>query len=741
MASLGDVSISAASRPVAVRMRPDLVIRPQQVGRRRYWVVKDPVALKYFHLRDEEHAILKMLDGRVSLAEIKRRFERAFAPLQITVERIQTFLGRLHGSGLLLAETCGQGEQFLLRRGRRRRAELLQSLTGLLAIRFRSFDPEPLLRWLYPKCRWLYSPWFLTGCLLLGLAAAGLVTVQFDVLRSRLPDFQAFFSARNVVWMALALAAAKVLHELGHALTCKHFAGECHEMGIMLLVFTPCLYCNVSDSWMLAGRWQRIAITAAGMVVEIVLASACTFLWWFSQPGLLNTLCLNVMFVCSVSTVLFNGNPLLRFDGYFILSDLLEVPNLHQQSRTLVGRRLGRFLLGMEYGDDRALPEGRRGTLAVYGLASTLYRWTVVIAILWFCHKVLQPYGLQLLATLLTVVVVAGLLTAPVLGTVRFLAHPSWKQRIKRGRSGLTCAALAAVVLAICLVPLPFRVTAPVVLHPEDARHVYVSVPGTLVRSLAPGTAVEKQQPLGWLAGLELQMRVEQLTGRRNRQWMQLRNLEFRQAQDPAVASQIKVAKEALDDLQERLAELQRDLKRLTLKAPVAGTVLPPPAIPARPYLPGQLQPWWGSPLEDRNLGCHLETGTLFCSIGDPRRLQAVLVIDQSELQFVRPGQRVWLQLDELPGEVLSGTVTEIARADLKVLPRELATGEDLPVRISEQGTARPLETSYQARVSLDDPTGRLLIGTRGRAKIIADPQSLARRIYRYLRRTFSFEL
>ncbi len=741
MASLDNVSIAAAARPVAMRMRPDLLVRPQQVGRRRYWVVKDPVALKYFHLRDEEHAILEMLDGRTSLAEIKRRFERAFAPLQVSVERIQAFLARLHGSGLLLAETPGQGEQYLLRRSRRRRAELMQSLAGLLAIRFRSFDPEPLLRWLYPKCRWAYGPLFLAGCLLLALAAVTLVTAEFDVLRSRLPDFHAFFSARNAAWLAVTLATAKILHELGHALTCKHFGGECHEMGIMLLVFTPCLYCNVSDSWMLSSRWQRIAITAAGMVVEIVLASVCTFLWWFSQPGLLNTLCLNMMVVCSVSTILFNGNPLLRFDGYFILSDLVEVPNLSQQSKVLVRRTLGRSLLAVEYRDDRAVPEGRRGMLAVYGVASTLYRWTVVAAILWFCYQLAKPYGLEPLAEVLAVVVIVGLVAAPLCSAVRFLRHPTFRRRARRARTALTCGVLAALVVAICLIPLPFRVTAPVMLEPQDAHRVYVSVPGTLVESARAQSAVTPGQTLARLVSLDLRMQVEKLTGQCKRQRLHVRNLEFRLSQDASVGPQIPAAKEALADLEGRQRELQRDAQRLTLTAPTAGTVLPPPRLDPRPYTPGQLQPWWGSPLDERNLACHLQTGTLFCLIGDPSRLHAIAVIDQSDLPFVQKGQRVRIQLDELPATVLGGRVEEIARTDLKIVPRELAVGGDLPVRPGQEGLMRPMETSYHARVSLDDHPDHLLVGACGRARILVDSQSLGRRLYRYLRRTFNFGL
>src|SRR5690606_25016290 len=218
------------------------------------------------------------------------------------------------------------------------RKQLLANFTNVLAFRFKGFDPEPILNFIYPYTRWFFSkPAFIVSCLLV-LSALTLVLVQFDTFQSRLPSFQSFFAAKNWLWLGLTLAVTKVLHDFGHGLSCKHFGGECHEIGVMFLVLTPCLYCNVSDSWMLPNRWHRAFIGAAGMYVEVVLASICTFVWWFTEPGLLNYICLNVMFVSSVSTILFNANPLLRYDGYYILSDILEIPNLRQKATSILSR-------------------------------------------------------------------------------------------------------------------------------------------------------------------------------------------------------------------------------------------------------------------------------------------------------------------------------------------------------------------------------------------------------------------
>ena len=216
----------------------------------------------------------------------------------------------------------------------------------------------------------------------------------------------------------VVLAVMKILHELGHAVSCRHYGGRCHELGLMLLVFTPCLYCDVSDAWMLRDRWRRIAIGAAGMAVELVLAAVATFLWWWSEPGWLNSVCLDVMFIGSVSTLLLNGNPLLRYDGYYILADLLETPNLQQQAGGVVRRWVARWLLGIETPPDRLLPERGHWLLALYAVASTAYRLAVVVAILWFLKRAAAPYRLEFLVELFGLVVIGGLVIAPLVRLV-----------------------------------------------------------------------------------------------------------------------------------------------------------------------------------------------------------------------------------------------------------------------------------------------------------------------------------
>ena len=375
MATLSDSIVSSSSRKLAIRVRPDLKARKQRYQGRVYWVVKDPVGLQYYRFEEEEFAILQMLDGESSLEEIGEQFEADFPPQTIRVEELQNFIGMLHRSGLVLSDSPGQGVQLKKRRDEKRKKEIIGAMSNILSFRFKGFDPERILNGLYPWVSWFFTAWATWFSIGMAICALSLVIVQFDTFQSRLPSFNSFFAAQNWLLIAGVLGVTKVIHEFGHGMSCKHFGGECHEMGVMFLVLTPCLYCNVSDSWMLPSKWHRAAIGAAGMYVEIVIASIATFLWWFSEPGFLNYVCLNIMFVSSVSTLLFNANPLLRYDGYYILSDIMEVPNLRQKASTILNRKLGKWCLGLEEREDPFLPKRNQALFALYTVASFLYRW------------------------------------------------------------------------------------------------------------------------------------------------------------------------------------------------------------------------------------------------------------------------------------------------------------------------------------------------------------------------------
>jgi putative peptide zinc metalloprotease protein len=746
MATLAESLVSSSSRKMPIRKRPDLRARRHRYQGRIYWVVKDPVGLQYFRFEEEEFAILQMLDGQSSLDEIADRFEREFPPQTIRTEELQQFIGQLHRSGLVITDAPGQGQQLVKRRGEKVRQQRLATMTNIMALRFKGIDPERFFNFVYPYVRWFFSVPALIACILLALSALTLVVVQFDMFRSRLPSFQSFFQAQNWLWLAVTLAVTKILHEFGHGLSCKHFGGECHEIGVMFLVLTPCLYCNVSDSWMLPNRWHRAAIGAAGMYVEIVLASVCTFIWWFTEPGPLNYTCLNVMFICSVSTILFNANPLLRYDGYYILSDILEIPNLRQKATTILSRKLGKWCLGLEEPEDPFLPKRKQWLFATYTVAAAAYRWVVVLSILYFLNKVFEPYRLKIIGQIIAIGAVYGLLLQPLVKIYQFFKVPGRLGKVKRVRMYGTIALLVAVLAAVCLIPFPSRVFAPLEVQARQAASVYAEVDGLLDKVLVqPGDQVRAGQVLAEMRNVEIDLAIEELKGRREELRAELAGLNRTRFTDPRASDQIDTVGKMLASVEQQLIKREEDRAKLHLVAPRDGTVLPPPLVEDRPEFGNQLDTWSGSPFDKENIGALLVTGQKFCQIGEPHRMEARLVIDQGDVEFVLPGQRVEIMLNQSADYVYVSKIENVSNKDLKITPTHLSSlhGGPLPTQMSKSGVAEPLGAVFEAIVPLpeEDPDGLLRIGLVGRAKISTAPRTLIDRLYRYVSRTFNFEL
>ncbi|TVS14504.1 MAG: biotin/lipoyl-binding protein [Planctomycetaceae bacterium] len=737
-----------------MRVRPDLTVRQQRYLGEAYWVVKEPVGLNYFRFHEEEFAILQMLDGQISLEEIKEQFEQEFAPQKITYQDLQQFIGMLHRSGLVISESAGQGRQLRKRRDEKKRKELLGKMSNIFAIRFRGIDPERFLNWTYPMVKWMFHPAVVFFCLALAVSALLLVIIQFDIFRSRLPTFHEFFGRGNWFYLAITMGVVKVLHELGHGLSCKHFGGECHEIGVMILVFTPCLYCNVSDSWMLPSKYRRAMIGAAGMYVEMILASIATFLWWFSDPTtLINQLSLSVMFICSVSTLVFNGNPLLRFDGYYILMDLAEIPNLRQKSTEVLKRFMVHLCLGLEQPENPFLPESNRFLFGLYTVAAVVYRWVVVFSIVWFLNMVLEPYGLKVLGQLLAAVGFFGLVVQPLYRLGKFFYTPGRMHKVKRLNLITSIAVVGAVLGLVIFLPLPYSINCAFQIAPRDAAPVYVDVRGQVESiHVENGAVVQAGDSLLTLRNHDLELAVIDLQGELTVARERLRGLERRSHVDDTAGMQIQQAREIEATIEKQLREKEEELSRLNIVAPVDGIVLPV-ETKQLPNEEGRLPQWSGSPLDPKNLNATYQPGELICRVGDPQSLEAELVVDQADIDLLdqamaRQAQPIAvLQFDAFPGRTLTSRVVDVARDEIRAMSPTLSSraGGDVSTQ-QDRGTGqlRPLSTSYQARVPLDDQEdlrGLLTIGQHGSAKVYTRWQSLGQRLYRFVARTFHFDM
>jgi putative peptide zinc metalloprotease protein len=739
-----DAFRSSTTRAVGLKRRGDLVTTRQLYQGQAWWVVKDPIALSYFRFRPEEYALLEMLDGDVSLEQLKDRFEAKFPPRRIKLDELARFIATLHRSGLVIGDRPGQGPQLFERRRQRIWKQWQAWLANILSLRFRGIDPDRILTRLDPWLGWLFDPPAIVAVLVFAASALLLVLVNFDVFRAKLPEFHQFFASGNWLYLAVALAITKILHEFGHGLSCKHYGGECHEMGMMLLVFTPCLYCDVSDSWMLPSKWKRAAIGAAGMYVEVLLASIATFLWWNSHGGIFNQLCLDVMFVSSVSTLLFNANPLLRYDGYYILSDLLEIPNLKQKSTAILGRLASRWCLGIKPPDDPFLPQRRLVLFALYSVASSLYGWFVSLSIFLFVWTVFKPYRLEVIGQVLGFMALWGLVVRPVQGIIKFLNIPGRRDEVKAVNLVVTAVVAAGIAAAIALIPLPQRVWCGAELRPRGEETVYVTEAGRL-ESLAvkAGAIVKEGDELARLSSIDLDLQITELEGKATDSRTRLASLQRERFTDPAAGLEIGTVEESLKSIEEQLEKKKKNRTELVLRAPRAGVVLPAPSLKEQPEASGRLPPWSGNALDPKNVGATFTEGTVLCLVGEPEKFEAVMVVDQSEVEFVAKGQHVDLRLDAFPWQTFTGTVEELAESSLEMSSERMSVkaGGLVPTETDPSGRELPISTSYEAMMSLDDTQAVLTPGMRGTARIQVGSRTVGQWLLRLVWQTFNFRM
>ncbi|MEE3369663.1 MAG: site-2 protease family protein, partial [Planctomycetota bacterium] len=389
---------------INLRSRSDLVCQPAASKSIASWVLKDPWSLEFFQLGEEEFFLFQLLRGPCTREMILESFDKAFAPKRLRPQRLQAFLVQLHRAGLLIAPTGGQGEVLREREQRRQSQERWRRFSNPLAIRFPGMNPSRFFEWLYPGVAWWFTVPAQMLCLLLliaGVVNAWLLRDALVVEAARLDYWLEF----KQMWLVLvAIGAVKVAHEFGHALTLRHWGGRCHELGIMLLAFSPCLYCNVSDAWLLDDKWRRIAVSFAGIWVELIVAATSVWIWSWTDTGILHDLAFVLSVVCSVNVLLINGNPLMRFDGYFVFSDWVERSNLAQQAGEALAQVIRRLWAPVR----RVQPEGEQlpAWLASYALASFVYRVVVIAVLVWGLHQVLVPYRLEVLAWLALLMIV-----------------------------------------------------------------------------------------------------------------------------------------------------------------------------------------------------------------------------------------------------------------------------------------------------------------------------------------------
>jgi putative peptide zinc metalloprotease protein len=653
---------------------------------------------------------------------------------------VQHLIGDLHQKGLAFGTRTGQAASRIQQRRKKRRQQIWSTLSNILSLRLPGWDPDTALTRTIKVTGWMFHPVTAFVATVIVVASWILLTVHFSSFQSRLPAFNQFFGWPNLIFLWMTLAGAKIIHEFGHGLSCKYFGGECHEMGVMLLVGSPCLYCDVSDSWMLKNKWKRILIGAAGMIIEVFLSAIAIFVWWLTEPGLLHYLALNLIFVTAVTTVIFNANPLMRLDGYYMLMDFMEIPNLRQKADRLLSDWMAALFLGVDARPDPFMPQTNRIWFMLFAVASTVYGWAVLFGILTFLYTVLKPYGLQSIGQMLAAASIVGILIRLAMTIYRLATTPR-QEPIKYWRLWTAGLLFALIATGLGVIPIPLFGSAAFVIEPRGVQHIYTKIAGELTEvRVRPGEVVKAGDLLAILAEPKLEDRKLELSVQRQ---LHLKTIQQALASDDPPARVL--AEEALQTVDRQIAELMTHMEHLSVTAPVAGTVVAPPRMPS-PKLEQQrthLFGWTDSPLDPKNSHCFLEERTHLLSIAPTTDIQAIMYLNQSHRHDIYVGQNVALKFDHLPRQVFRGKITQIAAAHADVAPNHLSVkhGGLLSTVTDREGKEMLQEAAYQATVVFNQPPGDLKSNLRGNARFVTSRRAVFSWIWRSARRMLHFTL
>lgn len=585
-----------------VWLRPDVIVHRQRFRGERWFVLQNPFSSKYYRVRPETYEFVARLGPEKTVQEVWLECADRFPDDVPGQEGVIQLLAQLYFANLLHYENAADSEQLFRRYQERRQRETSARLLNLMFMRFPLLDPDRFLVRTLPAVKGLIG-W--TGALgwiaVVGLA----LKVAADNSSSLWSQREGILAPDNLPLLYAALVGIKTIHEFGHAYFCRRYGGEVHVMGVFLMIFTPVPYVDASSSWSFRSRRQRLAVGAAGMVVEVLVAAFATLIWAKTGPGAVHSLCYNVMFIASVSTVIFNANPLLRYDGYYMLSDWLEIPNLSRRANAELRHLWEYYVFGVQHSRSSVLSRRESAWLVTYGVLSGIYRVVVFAGVLLLIADKFLILGLVMAAVCLV-----SWVTVPAGKFLSYLAASPTLNRVRARAVGITAGLTAVLLVLLVAVPFPHHFRAPGVVKAEKRTDLVNDVAGRVAEILTPpGSTVALGQPLIRLSSPELSLDLADASARVEEASVRLREALSRSKSD------LKPLQSRLDSAAANLAKLRADEASLLLRAPHDGV--------------------WVAPHLRDSLGAQLVRGTPIGMVLNPRRFEFVATVLQTDADEV----------------------------------------------------------------------------------------------------------
>jgi len=696
----------AALKP---RLRSHAEIHRHNYRGELWYVLQDHATGRFQRFTPAAYLLIGLMDGERTVDEIWREVRFRLGDDAPTQEEIIRLLSQLHSVDVLQCNVPPDTEELLKRFGKRQSSKWKQNIRNPLAMRFSLLDPERFLNRFRLLGRIVFS--WLGAILWLAVVGTGifLAGVHWPELTENITD--RVLAPKNLVLMWLTFPFLKSFHEFGHAFAIKKFGGEVHEMGVMLLVLTPVPYVDASSASAFRNKWERVMVGASGMAVEIFIAAIALFFWINVEPGTIRSLLYNMIFIAGISSLLFNGNPLLRYDAYYMLGDLLEIPNFGPRGLQYLGYLAQHYLFGLRDVEPPLSTSGERGWFVIYSVASFAYRIFIYVSIILFIAGKFFVAGMVLAGW-----AVVSMIILPAGKGIRFLFSSPRLGR-KRARAVLVSGiVLAGIVAVVSFVPVPLSTRSEGVIWIPEKSFVRPGTEGFVDRLITmPGARVSCGDPLIECSDPLLPARIRVLESRL---------AELKATYDTQILSdrvQAQITSEEMKRVAGELDDVRKRTDDLTIRSSADGIFL--------------------SPMSQDLPGRFVRRGELLGYVLDRSTISARVIVSQSDIDLVR--------LRTLGVKIRF--TEKIAETIPAVMKREVPAATDqLPSRtLSQQGGGKiaidPRDTlgvkAYQKvflfDIELPEHAGLYNVGGRVYVRFDHGREPLIWRWYRSVRELF----
>ena len=690
------------------RMRGHARMQRHRYRGQVWFVLQDPASGRAHRFTPAARLVINGMDGTRTVGSLWEASNRRLGDSAPTQDELIHLLGQLHASDLLQCDVSPDVAELFDRAERHDRARTRRAIGNPMAVKLPLIDPDRLLDRLLPLVRPLWGWPAMLLWLAVVVPALILVAPNWSELTDGVAD--RVFAVDNLLMIWLLFPLIKALHELGHGLAAKAGGGEVHDMGIMLLVLMPVPYVDASSASVFRSKYERAVVGAAGMMVELVLAAIAFYVWLLAEPGMVRAIAFNVILIAGVSTVIFNGNPLLRYDAYYILADLIEIPNLASRSMRYLGYLFERYLFGARDVEAPDATAGEKAWFVFYGIASFFYRIVVVVAIILFIAGEFFVIGV-----ILAIWAVIAMGMVPIGKTVHHLAT---SPRLARQRNRVALVSIGGLLLLaafIAFVPMPFRSQTEGVVWLPEQQIVRAGANGFLARYLVePGRMVREGDAL-----------IESV--------------------DPALTSEIRVAEARVAELEAQYAlhfvtdRVQAQITREQLEreqAALARARERGDDLIARAQSSGVFT----VPRDVDQPGRFFRKGELIAYVIEPAQPHARVIVAQSDVDLVRLAtNEVEIRGSNRIEQVLQASIVRQIPGGAEELPSKALSpegGGTVPVDPRDPKGVKAIERVFQLELELEAPASALY-GGRVYVRFDHVPEPLGRQWYRSLRRLF----